>query len=227
MLIIIDKRLPAEAKKKLREYGELMELETKGITYDAISGHPDIFFCLAGGKLVAAPNLPENYLAILDRNHINYQLGRSPVGKTYPQTAIYNATAHRSHFIHNLKITDETLLDAIAGMETVHVSQGYTRCNLVLLKDNHCLTSDPGILHSLEHNFKVLFVPVEEIILPGFDHGFIGGICGIYKDNIFFAGSLDFHSEGNKIRELLMKLGYRVIELHHGPLFDGGGVLFV
>ena len=34
MLIIVDKKVPDQARRKLTEYGNLIELETSGITYD-------------------------------------------------------------------------------------------------------------------------------------------------------------------------------------------------
>jgi hypothetical protein len=72
-------------------YGGLMELETSGITYPAISGHPDIFFCQTPAGLIVAPNLPEEYFSLLDQHKIKYQKGENPLGKAYPQTSPYNA----------------------------------------------------------------------------------------------------------------------------------------
>jgi hypothetical protein len=65
MLIIVDHKISQRAKEKLSQYGDLVELRTEGITYPAISGHPDIFFCQSADKLIVAPNLPEEYLAKL------------------------------------------------------------------------------------------------------------------------------------------------------------------
>ena len=61
MFIIADNRIPPQAKEKLSEYGEIINFSTKGITYEAISGHPDIFFCQVNNKLIVAPNLPDLY----------------------------------------------------------------------------------------------------------------------------------------------------------------------
>ena len=44
MLIIADKKILEQAKTNLQKYGDLFLLETKGITAESISGHPDIFF---------------------------------------------------------------------------------------------------------------------------------------------------------------------------------------
>lgn len=70
-----------------------------------------------------------------------------------------------------------------------------------------------------------MYVNPEGIQLPGFDHGFVGGAAGIYKDQVFFIGNLDYFSEGEKFRHFLS--GYEIIELYDGPLFDGGSILFL
>ena len=58
MLIIIDKRMPAEIRQQLKMYGDVLEIQTSGIVYPSISGHPDIFFCQTAAGLIAAPDLP-------------------------------------------------------------------------------------------------------------------------------------------------------------------------
>jgi hypothetical protein len=58
MMIIVDNKITPVAKRRLSSFGELVELKTDGITYPAISGHPDIFFCQSADNLIVAPNLP-------------------------------------------------------------------------------------------------------------------------------------------------------------------------
>ena len=71
MLIIIDNKLPEAAKKTLSAFGEIIEFSTSEITYEAISGHPDVFFCKTDKTLVVAPNLPQQYKSILKKNNIS------------------------------------------------------------------------------------------------------------------------------------------------------------
>ncbi len=44
MKIIANSNIPNSAINKLNKYGEVLPFETTGITYSAISGHPDVFF---------------------------------------------------------------------------------------------------------------------------------------------------------------------------------------
>ena len=149
MLIIIDNRISSQAKKKLSSFGDLMELKTDGITYEAISGHPDIFFCQSPGKLFVALNLPQHYFDQLNQHNIDYIKGELPVGPEYPSSARYNAVATSTYLIHNFRHTDFIITRTLDDLQPVHVDQGYCRCNLLPLKDDHFITSDEGI-------FKVL-----------------------------------------------------------------------
>lgn len=232
MLIIADHRMPDEAKHKLSRYGELVEFSTSGITYEAISGHPDIFFCRhsmddgIGYRLIAAPNVPDKYFGILEAKSIQYLKGIRPVGIRYPASALYNAVMTGGRLIHRLDISDEALLQR--AVERINVPQGYTRCSLLELVPDVFITSDMGIYNALYGHAKdILFVKPDNIRLPGFKHGFFGGTCGIRGNSIFLAGSLDYTSDPPAIRKFLQKYGYDIIELCDEPLFDCGSILFL
>lgn len=230
MLIITDKRMPEEAKQKLAGYGELLEFATCGITYDAISGHPDIFLCQTPFGLVVAPNTPAEFLRQLESKNIPFTLGEKPVGSKYPETACYNAVVTSNYLIHNTSVTDGKLLELLLTFDILPLTfhQSYARCNLIALGENNFITSDRGIEKALKsRNLEVLYVSPRDIVLPGFPSGFFGGCCGVWDDKLFIAGSLDRYSEGEKVRQFSRRAGLRVIELYNGPLYDGGGILFI
>ena len=91
MVVIADKRLPWEVKSKLSEYGKLIEMESSGIVYEAISGHPDIFLCVTKDELIIAPNTPLNIKDQLAENGLSFKSGSKNLGAKYPKTAYYNA----------------------------------------------------------------------------------------------------------------------------------------
>ena len=228
MLIIIDKKIPDQAKKSLADYGELVELETSGITYEAISGHPDIFFHKAGNQLIIAPNLPEKYKQTLLINEITFAIGEQNVGPKYPTSSAYNVVSTENLLIHNFRNTDSSITSLLEDADLIHVDQGYTRCNLLAFDDNHFITSDTGIARVLgRFNKNCLLIDHEGIILEGFDHGFWGGCCGIYDQKVFIIGSLKHHPDKKKIKEYIAARNYNIVELYDGPLFDGGSILFI
>ncbi|MDP4175456.1 MAG: hypothetical protein Q8933_15890 [Bacteroidota bacterium] len=231
MLILVDAKLPEAAKTRLSLFGELIELKTTGITYEAISGHPDIFFFqnTQNNRVIAAANLPNEYSSILRANGIGFESGETIVGKTYPETAHYNAVISKSYFIHNKKITESRILNSLSeSTQIISVKQGYTRCSLLPLKDDCFICSDHGIYKTLkEIAAKVLYVDPKEVILPGFSHGFFGGACGIHENMVFISGSLKCIKDGDKVRDFLKWMDYEIIELYDGPLFDVGSILFL
>jgi len=234
MLIIVDKRIPPEAKEKLAAYGSIVELETKGIVYPAISGHPDIFFCKTPELLIVSPNLPTNYLTLLTEQNIKFIPGTvssifHPPSSIlqFPATISYNAAINDHFLIHRLEYTDPVILENCSTLKKIPVKQGYTRCNLVLLKEDHYITSDLGIHKNLERNgLKGILVSPEGILLSGFKNGFIGGTMGLFDNMIFILGSLVHYHEGEIVRSFLQSLDYQIIELYDGKLVDGGSIVF-
>lgn len=228
VLSVIDKRLPYEAIENLSRYFDVLEFSTNGITYEAISGHPDIFFCKIKNDLIVSPNVPEEYLSLLNKRNIKYVYGSTFSQMKYPQSAGYCAVIDEHYLIHKADITDPVILRSAGHLEMISVRQGYTRCNLLSLKDKSFITSDDGIYRNLcDMNFNVLYVDPSDIILPGFRHGFFGGACGVYEDIVFVAGSLDCFGYGKAVREFLGTLKYKIVEVCNGPLFDCGSILFV
>jgi hypothetical protein len=227
MMIIVDKKISQAAKGRLSSFGEVVELKTDGITYPAISGHPDIFMCQSADKLIVAPNLPEEYLVRLKKSRDNIIIGEFPVGKEYPASARYNAVATGKYLIHNFRHTDFMITRTLEDLRPVHVDQGYSRCNLLPLKDDHFITSDAGIFKVLLGlHPDLLYVSPNDILLEGFSHGFFGGCCGVWENKVFINGSLDYFSNGEAVRKYLDKLEYEIIELINGPLEDIGSILF-
>ncbi len=228
MLIIADNRIPVQAKEKLSEYGEIINFSTKGITYEAISGHPDIFFCQVNNQLIVAPNLPAFYKNILQKNSIPFIEGEMPIELKYPGTSRYNVVATDKFLIHNFRYTDSIITNTGDNLDLIHSGQGYTRCNLLPLRNDHFITSDQGI-NRIFSGFKLqtLYIEPDEILLPGMKHGFFGGACGIYENNIFIIGSLSKMKNGDVLKTYINNLNYKIVELYDGPLFDGGSIFFI
>ncbi len=227
MLIIGDARLPVEAIKNLSAFGTFVPFATCGITYEAVSGHPDLFFCQQQQQVVVAPNMPEQYMKILQNHGLSFVKGKLPVGKLYPQTSRYNAVVTSNFLIHNAKHTDPLLKETFVKKEFIHVNQGYTRCNLLVLNDDLFITSDNGIFRQLKkQHLDVYYFSPDDILLPGFEHGFLGGCLGVYENLVFVTGSLSRFQEGKKLCKLLESRHYKIVELYDGPLFDGGSLFF-
>lgn len=228
MHILVDKKMPGKAKEILCRYGNVIEFYSQHIVYEAISGHPDIFFCQTPETLIAAPNTPQHILGMLSEHNIDYTTGHNPLESAYPRTAFYNAVVHNDMLIHNLSITDSSITTQASIKIKINVNQGYTRCNLMGLPDNSFITSDKGIETTLKkENFNTLFINPGNIKLTGFAHGFLGGACGIAKDKFFICGSLKYLHNPGVLKLFIEKSGLEVVELYDGQVMDVGSILFV
>lgn len=226
MKFIVNNNIPADARNKLASLGEIITVSSSGITYPEISGHPDIFICQVGNTLVVAPNLPDSIKENLSYITTSIITGNNQVGNSYPNTAFYNAVVTDKFLIHNLEVTDNNIKELCRNKIHIHVKQAYTRCNLLPLKNDRFITSDKGIMLALQnYDMEVLYVSPNQIILPGFNNGFIGGACGIYNNKVFIIGKLSNYNYGNDIQSFLEKENYNIIELYDGRLFDGGSIL--
>ncbi len=224
-IIIADKRTPLPAKNALKQLGTLTLIESDPSVYKAIAGHPDIFICQGNDAVVVSPSLPENIVQQLELRNYKINRGTALPGKTYPASAIYNAVVTDDLMIHNLKITDHTILEVFSSRKAVHVNQGYTRCNLLPLIRGF-ITSDRGIEKTLTvEGFNVLYVDPTPVVLKGHKHGFFPGCCGVMDDTILICGSLNYHSQAGELRDFIASAGMKVHELFDGKLTDVGSIL--
>ena len=235
--IIADSRMPEEAKKNLKKLGNVLFLNPTETTYRSISAHPDIFFFQHKDGFVYAPNAPKRIVKELKKRKIKLTEGKKEVGKKYPETVPYNAVGIGDTLIHNLKHTDPTILSLYENH--IHVNQGYTRCNLVALKENAFITSIsdyrqqttdnslyPQNYVGTRHATSVLYIDPKQIKLEGHDHGFFPGCCGVWKNNLIVCGSTKHLKEKEALDKFLKDNDFNLIELYDGELVDVGSVFF-
>ena len=191
--------------------------------------NPDIFCCQTPHHLIIAPNIPLEIIKKFQDENIKFIFGTQKIGKKYPHSSHYNAVVNNNFLIHNIKNTDEKIIESCSGKRRLSVNQGYTRCNLVELKENNFITSDKGIYHQLQFidGLTIKYINPDKIILPGVNNGFFGGCCGIYQDKLFIIGNLNYLSEGQLLKEFVSSNGIQIIELYNGPLYDGGSIFFI
>ena len=229
--IIASATMPPTARETLSKMGSVAWLEPSDLAYPSISSHPDIFFFCHNeshcDSVICAKNvhidLPEN---------IRVEKGGNPIGNRYPETCHYNAVGIGNILIHNLLHTDSSILKAYGQMWTksvqLNVNQGYTRCNLLALNEKNYITSDFGIKKVLEQNgFNVFYVDPHQIALPGHDHGFFPGCCGLVDDYVVVCGALKRLKECKEMKKFIHRNKMKIIELYDGELIDVGSIFFI
>ena len=114
------------------------------------------------------------------------------------------------------------------GYSVVNTRQGYARCTACPVSERGIITADPSIRSAASMvGIDVLEVSVGGVLLQGYDYGFIGGACGVFKDKIYFAGDVLAHPDGERIVDFCRELGVEAMSLSDEPLADAGSLFFV
>lgn len=192
---------------------------------EPLEAHPDLLLHnLPNGDLVVDRDNYEYYKNLFD--DYNIIKSSSSLDCKYPKDISLNASVFKNLFIHNLKYTDEKLLDYYSknGYKLINVRQGYTKCNISIGK-NVLITSDRDIYEKVRKFEKILLIDHKQIILTGFNYGFIGGASGLIDDTLYFTGSLEKHSSYNKIIEFLEENNEKYDFLSKSDIIDYGSIL--
>lgn len=185
-------------------------IEKSDITYDPVSSHPDIYMCSLGPGMPVFFGCPEK------------------IGNKYPDNIIYNAACTGKYFIHNLKYSDPELLGFVkksGNVITIHVPQGYTKCNTLTVDENSIITSDAGICKACSGILDTLLITPGHIKLENFPYGFIGGASGRVGDTIIFNGDLEAHPDHLKIIDFISTRGLDIKYFKEYPLEDIGSII--
>lgn len=199
--------------------------------YDAINGHPDIQLNILKNdsdfKVIVHKDIPCSFKQLLAEHNINYIVSKKSLSNTYPNDIILNALILKDYFIHNLKYTDENLLKSQNNKIHINISQGYSKCSVLPVREKALITSDKGIFNSLkEFDFDILLLPPGDILLPSLNYGFIGGVGGMISANeMAFFGQLDNYAYGDEVKSFLFKYDAKPVYLKEGKLIDRGSIL--
>ncbi len=227
-LAIIDYRAPHKAIDKLGKYVEDIHLfESNGITYNSISGHPDVFMFQDENNLVIAPNSPSPLIDFLKKYNVTFATGKAYVGDELENSVLYNCVGTENCLIHKEGFTDEAIIKLLPGKKLINVSQSYTRCSLLHIGEKNFVTSDKGIEKVLlGSGFNCFYFHPRQIKIHDHEHGFFGGAAGMLGNKLFTIGNIKKHRDGIKLLKLLDELQIELISLCDDFLYDGGGIFF-
>lgn len=190
------------------------------------AAHADMQFCKIPGKtLLYAPDTSPSVIKALRERKISVTQGQTRLKPDYPGNIAYNILTVGNIYFHNLPFSDPLAVSLLAesGLYGVKVKQGYAACSAAAVTGTHIITGDRGLMAAAErHNITPIFLPDRDIVLNGYEHGFVGGCCGIYENTLFTCGELPA-----VICKTVVDLGVSVVSVWDGPLTDIGGLLFL
>ena len=205
-----------ELIEALREEGHTIALQgPKQAVSQGIDCHPDIYMVKLGTS-------PESLV---------FQGDPSLLGQEYPADVPYNAVVTGKYLICNIRTVSPAVIEAAKTLypdiHIVHVAQGYTKCNIVVVDDDHFITEDEGIFRKLSKidGIHCLLLNSGYVDLPGYKRGFIGGASGRIGDEVWFNGDLSLHPDCDKMTELITDCGLTVCSITDRPLKDIGSII--
>ncbi|MDR2962042.1 MAG: hypothetical protein LBU90_00135 [Bacteroidales bacterium] len=227
-ICIVDSRAPQAALARLAQEFEVLPFRTQNITYEAVSCHPDVFLFQYSDTVILAPNIPHKYKEFLHKRGVSFTEGSTVIDETFSTSVAYNCAATKEYFFHKRGLTEEKILQCFKNHDFIQLPQAYTRCSMLAIENCAFITSDNGIEKVLQsRNFDVCYIRPQEISLPPYSHGFIGGCMGIFERKIYLLGALDFLPDGEMLRTFARAYDYEIVELYEGKLYDGGGLFFL
>lgn len=236
-VVFVDYRIDKVEKNALIYNGFNPVLCPKcNLLYNAIDGHPDIQInIIDNNTILCHKDISPDFINTIKQLGINIEFTLSNLKSQYPYDILLNAVNYQNIFIHNLKYTDERLIemskasakDKGLDLNIINVKQGYTKCSTAIVTDSAFITSDSSIFKALKaKGFDVLLLPPGDINLQGFNYGFIGGCCGLLrKDLMAFYGDLNYYTYGQEIMDFLKKNNVSWLFLNKGKLYDRGSIL--
>lgn len=230
-LVLVDGRINRNVQSKLISCG-IDYIKTKPVNslYPAISYHPDIcFYHLEKNIIVHAPGVCKETLKQLHDFGFQLLKGNSQLTSKYPKNICYNGARIGRYFFHNIKYTDEIIMNYLKKreIEIIHVNQGYTKCSISVVDENSLITMDKGIAKAAEKKgLDVLLIEEDGIILEGLDKGFIGGSTGLIDKNKWaICGNIEKLKSAKKIYDFLYRKEIEIVCLDDQEPVDVGSII--
>lgn len=229
--VIIDYRAGGEILNYLKKLN-IEPIKTTKCTdlQEPVDGHPDMVIHPVNFEtFVIAPNVFDYYKNVLADKGIKVIKGGKTLSRNYPEDIAYNVARIGSYAVHNTKHTDQNLKYYLeeAGIEFIHVTQGYTKCSITPVSENKALTSD-FLIHEklLSYNIDCLYIDPKVVYLKGYNNGFIGGSVGLISDKIFLStGSIFDENISLSLKKFIESSGYIYDEATRNQITDLGTLI--
>ena len=226
MAIIIDRTCDQEIidsiSRKFPSENIIKTSKLKNIS-DATATHPDMQIHFVNDNMAyCAPECFEYYSRAF--SGVTIICGETTPRDTYPMDIAYNAARLGNYVIANTRYTDHKILEYYKehGFEIINTRQGYAKCSLGIMSDNAVITGDSGLYRLLSKlsDIKCHKTSQENVILPGYKNGFIGGASGLVRNTAVFFGE-----PAADIKKFLSEMNIEYFCAHDGRLRDYGTLI--
>lgn len=186
-----------------------------------VSAHADMLIFGNDKTLVTTQSYYNNNIDVFGNTAI--ETVNETFGSDYPYDIIFNAFVLNDTLYGKINYLSPSVAQKYENH--INLKQGYAKCSCLIF-GNNVITADTGIYNTLKDNrVNVLKISEGNILLPGYNYGFIGGSSFVYNDKIIFFGDVTLHPDYNEIKEFITSQGYRIIFDNSFQLTDFGGAV--
>ncbi len=194
-----------------------------------VASHPDMLFCVLDKTVFCYKDymLENNLCDIVRDEGYDVVFVSKECTAEYPNDISLNVLVMGKDLICNGKHTAPEILEYAErnGYTVCNVKQGYSACSTLVIDENTAITSDKGVASAIETLGKrAACVENTDIILPGYNCGFVGGASGKVGRSVCFFGDIDTLQNGKLIHNLLIEKNTPIITISSGRVYDFGGI---
>lgn len=194
--------------------------------HNAIAYHPDTQAAQFDDYVVCDKSVYQKYLEFFDGARTRLLCGNTQIQCNYPKDVAYNIKTVGEYVFHNFSYTDSALKEAISYKKKIDVTQGYSGCSICKVSDCAIISSDLVIhRNAVKNGINSLLINPGDVLLPGFDCGFIGGASFLVEKNLYFFGDVSRHRDYEAIKSFCEENGTNVVSLSDEMLTDYGGAI--
>ena len=198
---------------------------------EPVSSHPDMHFFHYEQFFYVSRTFNKtfshfnNYIKdSIDCEKINKVVIDKNLEKEYPYDVLLNSVAIGDYILCNDKTVCKEIL--LTDAEKIFVKQGYTKCSVAVVDKNAIITDDCGIYNKVKNIIDALLVRRGEVMLNGYNYGFIGGSCGkISKNLLAFCGDIKNLRDYNNIINFCRNYNVECVSLSKSSLYDYGSII--
>lgn len=147
----------------------------------------------------------------------------------YKTESYLNYIFNNKYLIYNSKTAQKPPAKFLENITEIKVNQGYTGCSTITVNENAYITDDQGIYKTLKNNeIDCLLIPKGEIVLDGYNYGFIGGASvKLNNKEILFFGDFAENSTKQMIINFLLKYNMNALFIENKKLTDIGSAIIL
>ena len=231
---VVDSRIPRPCAERLSALGYgLIAMPEFPALATPVSAHPDMLLFFAYNTVFCHKDyfdIAKDELEEIAGCGYDIILSDEKISNNYPSDILFNALRLGNKIYCKADAASKLILDFAQerSLEIRKVKQGYSKCSVCTVGEQAAITADVSLCRAMrEDGIDVLLISAGDVILQGYDTGFIGGCSGDDGKNVYFSGNILLHPDGERISEFCKKHGKTALSLSNESLTDVGTIFFI